>query len=290
MAIIYDAPSTDWQTQSVTSVQPIYINQVELTGNAFIYTIAYAVNPAYWATGTISAPMCSTTTTATLGAGGTSVTVADSSDFPQSGLILIFDTGGTNAEYIKYTAVNKTTHTISGMTRGQGEGNKPDPSGDVEHASGETVYFCAWMVDETTPEQLSGGMSTFQRRFAMVPDSWIDYEMRAYTFPGYYDSTSFGNFRGPLSRVCLWSITNYYEHAPGDWRGDVTDIDVPAQAFTPVDDDGVVLGYVDDNSTPTYTTYAGYVSGSTSITVSDSTFSRYEGLIFKTQKFEAVAQ
>ena len=294
MAITFDAPSAEWKTATKTSIQPRYSNALELSDYSWVYSVDYAVNPAYFTTATMDSAMAQSTTLETLAEGASDVNCTDLTGFPSSGKVLIAGADGLNAEYCNYTNINFDDpgggDLIEGLTRGVGEGNKADPSGDTTHPSGEAIYFAAWMVEESTPEQIGGALSTYTRRFAMVPDTWTNYEMRSYTFPGYYDATSFGNFRGPLSQVSKWTVTNYYEHAPGDWRGAITDIGVPAQAFQSVDADGVVLAYVDDNSVPTYTTYAGYVSGSTLITVSDSTMSRYEGgNIWHTQKFQAIA-
>lgn len=69
--------------------------------------------PARYETNTLGAY---TLLTATLSAGGTTATVADTSLFPTSGALMIQNPSGSSYEYVNYTG--KTATTFTGLTRG----------------------------------------------------------------------------------------------------------------------------------------------------------------------------
>lgn len=281
MAITFDAPSTDWQTASLLSVQPRIILPIYQTSNAYIYERDYIVNPLNWAQTPIDTAMNSTTLADTLLEGDTIEMECDDvgpetlGGFPNSGRVLI------NSELISYTGIDYSTNKLTGLTRGESQGNVPTV--DVEHATTSNVYFAAWLIEETSPVHQDGDLVRWTKRYATVPDGWDDFEMRPFQFPGYYNDTADLNYRAPLKEVGLWKVIHYYEHTPG--ASVLADIEIPAQAFDVVDSLGVVLEYVDDDSTPTYSTYTGYVSAETRIVVSDSVMERYAGNIWVTKKF-----
>ena len=72
-----------------------------------------------------------TTTASTISASSTSVTLTDSSIFPNSGSVQI------GSEYVNYTSNNTTTNTLSGLTRGVRQTGRLDS--DI--TSGETPNF-----------------------------------------------------------------------------------------------------------------------------------------------------
>ena len=281
MAITFDAPSTDWQTASLLSVQPRIVLPIYQTTNAYIYERDYIVNPLYWAQTDIDTAMNSTTLSATLLSGETTemecanIGPSTLGGFPASGRVMI------DSELISYTGIDYVANTLTGLTRGEAQGNVP--TSDVEHSASATVDFAAWLIEETSPVHQDGDLVRWTRRYATVPDGWNDFEMRPYQFPGYYNDTAELDYRAPLKEVGLWKVIHYYEHTPG--ASVLADIEIPAQAFDVVDSLGVVLEYVDASSTPTYSTYTGYVSAETRIVVSDSVMERYAGNIWVTKKF-----
>ena len=148
------------------------------------------------------------------------------------------------------------------------------------------TYTSAFLVEETPPQQISGTLVSWTQRFATVPSDWINYEMMAYTFPGYYGDPTETDYRAPLAAVAQVKITLSYTKTTDPFAN----ISIPSQKFQSVDDDGVRLDYVDDSSTPTYTAYDSDVSASNEITATDSTMSRYLGNIWVTQEITIVAQ
>ena len=203
------------------------------------------------------------------------VGASDGSGFPSSGRVLIGD------ELIVYTGVDYSNDKLTGLTRGASQGIVD--TDDVEHTSGADVDFAAWLIEETSPVHQEGDLVRWTKRYATVPTTWNDYEMRPYQFPGYYNDTAETNYRAPLKEVGLWEIQHFYEHAPG---ADVlARIEVPAQAFQVYDPDGAVIEYVDATSDPTYTAYVAQVAAGTYLTASDSVMERYAGNVWVTKKF-----
>lgn len=150
----------------------------------------------------------------------------------------------------------------------------------------DATYSTAYLVEETTPQQIEGTLVKWTRRFATVPDDWLDYEERTFTFPGYYNDVYEDAFRCPPSLNCTWKITHTYKKTTDPY----TDLDVDHQQFQVVDDDGCVLDYVDATTTPTYSTYTGYVSAETLIKVAHQTLERYAGNIWVQRTYESIAQ
>lgn len=274
MAITYDAPSSGWDDETITTPQPRVLYAIPQTNSSIVYELDYIVSPDGFSKMALDSSYISSTLAATLAEAGGTMELVDAGsgaqvygqDFPQSGKVKIGD------EFINYTGVNYTTNELTGLARGVDEGTVT--SVDVEHTLGATVDFAAWLVEETNPQPMDGDLVTYTRRFAMVPDGWSSYEMRPYTFLGYYDDTAEGDYRAPLQKVVPWFINHYYEHSTDAFD----DVAVPGQAQQSKDAQGTVYEYVDDSDTiPSYTTYTGWVSGSANILASDSQMDVYLG-------------
>lgn len=273
MAIIYDAPSTSWQTASqITApsagkpIYPIYQNL-----SARVYEKQYVQNTDSFSPLALDTSMQTTTLDGGLGTSDTTVTVASTSGFPSDGTIKI------NSEEITYTGVTSTTFT--GCTRGA------KGTSAASHSDGDTVSASIWLVEETSPTEIGGGLMEWTRRYATVPDDWVDYDERPFTFVGYYADDSEADYRKPFTDNVTWKITSAYKLTTDPY----TDFDVSAQMFESQDSDGGVLDYVDADSTPDYTTYAGYVTAGTLINVSHNTLERYAGNIWVQKSFESKA-
>ncbi|MBS33967.1 MAG: hypothetical protein CMO68_06120 [Verrucomicrobiales bacterium] len=151
----------------------------------------------------------------------------------------------------------------------------------------DATHSSAFLVEETTPQQIGGGLVRWTRRFATVPNNWHDYEERVFTFPGYYNDPYESNFRCPLTKNVTWRILHEYTKTTDPYA----DFDVSEQKFQVEDSDGCVLDYVDDSTTtPSYTTYTGYVSAGTMIDVAHQTLERYAGNIWVRRTYESKAQ
>lgn len=280
MALIYDAPSTDWTTESQITVQPRVIFPLYQSSDALIYERDYVVNPSGFTAASLDTSFWTTTLDGGIGASDTSLVLADAGlangqGLPASGKIKI------NSEVIYYSSINYSTKTLSGLTRGEAEGIKTSTA--ASHSDGDSVSFCAWLIEETSPTQLEGGLIRWTRRYATVPDTWSDYEMRPYQFPGYYNDTSTTGYRAPYKQVVIWQVYHYYEHSPN--AAVLTDIEVPAQTFQPEDQYGAPIEYIDGSSDPTYSSYTAGVSAGNFIVPSDSVMERYAGNIWVTKKF-----
>lgn len=273
MAITYDAPSTNWQTASqITApaigrvVYPIYQNT-----SAQIFEKQFSQNTEYWGPLALGTSMQSDTLDGALGTSDTTVTVDSTTGFPSAGTIKI------SSELITYTGTSSTTFT--GCTRGA-KGTTAS-----SHSDGAVVSAAIYLVEETPITEIGGGLVEWTRRYATIPDDWTDYDERPFTFVGYYSDPTDTNYRAPLMQNVTWEISHTYLQTTDPYA----DFDVSAQLFQSKDSDGAVLDYVDDSSTPTYSTYAGYVSAGTRINVSHNTLERYAGNIWVQKTFKSKA-
>jgi len=150
----------------------------------------------------------------------------------------------------------------------------------------DATYTSAFLVEETTPQQIGGTLVTWTQRYATVPNDWSDFDERPFTFPGYYDETTDVNYRAPLTKNCTWKITHSYLKTTDPYA----DFDVSDFLFQSTDTYGTVLDWVDDSSTPTYTAYSGDVTLETLIDCAHTTLERYAGNIWVKRVFETKAQ
>jgi hypothetical protein len=281
MALFYDAPSTDWETATLLNPKARTVFPIYQTTQAYILERDYVQNPGSFFPTDIDTPFQTTTLDSTLSSGElttiscVSVGQEGAAHFPGNGRVRI------GSEFINYTGIDRSANTLTGLTRGQPEGIKT--SSPATHSAGADVDFAAWLIEETSPVPQEGGLVRWTRRFASVPDTWSDYEMRPYQFPGYFNDTGDTYYRNPYKQVVLWRVYHYYEHAPA--ASVIGTIEVPAQAFQSENTFGAPLEYVDATSAPTYTTYAAAVSAGTYMVPSDSVMERYAGNIWVTKKF-----
>lgn len=277
MAITYDAPSTNWQTASEITAAPRVVYPIYQEQSAVVYEEDYVQNEDDFAPLALDTSMQSTTCDGATGTGSGALSVASTTGFPDSGKIQI------DSEWITYTG--KTSTTFTGIARGQSEGI--ETSSATNHADGTTVYAAIWLIEESVPQQLGGTLIRWTRRFATVPDLWVDFEMRSTNFPGYYNDVYEALYRCPLVENVIWKVTNRYYKTTDPYA----DITILAQKFAPQDSDGCILDFVDaSTTTPTYTVYTGYVSASTLITISDCTLERYAGNLWIQKQYETAAK
>lgn len=271
--IIYDAPSVDWTVETLTTPQPRVLYMLPRTNSSIVYEIDYIVSPPGFSKMAVNSPYISSPLNSTLGEGGGSLTLEDAGsgedsyglDFPKSGKVKIGN------EFIIYTSVDYATNELGGLTRGVDQGS--ETSEDAEHGSGSDVQFAAWLIEETNPQHQEGDLITFTRRFAMVPDGWTSFEMRPYTFPGYYNDVTETDYRAPLQEVVQWYVNHEYEFSTVPFA----DISVPGQAHEIKDNQGTIYEYVNLDTIPTYAQYAAGVAAGNVLQAADSTMDIYLG-------------
>lgn len=136
------------------------------------------------------------------------------------------------------------------------------------------TYSSAFLFEETEPQEIGGGLVQWTRRFGTVPSTFTSYGYEAYTFPGYYDSyeTNTG-FRSPQPKMVQVKL-NYTFLKTAD---PFTNFNVGSQQLTISNDRGEIVDYVDANTTPSYSTYTGYVSSSATIVIADARIDRLYG-------------
>jgi hypothetical protein len=276
MAITYDAPSTNWQTASEITAAPRVVYPIYQEQSAVVYEEDYVQNEDDFAPLALDTSMQSTTCDGATGTGSGALSVASTTGFPDAGKIQI------DSEWITYTG--KTSTTFTGIARSQGQGTETSSAAD--HTDGTTVYAAIWMVEESVPQQLGGSLIRWTRRFATVPDTWIDFEMRSTNFPGYYNDSTEANYRCPLVQNVIWKVTNRY-YKNNDPYANIAVVD---QKFQSKDSNGCPLDYVDGSSLPSYAAYTILVSASSLIDVSDCTLERYAGNLWLQKQFETAAK
>jgi hypothetical protein len=136
------------------------------------------------------------------------------------------------------------------------------------------TYSSAFLFEETEPQEIGGGLVQWTRRFGTVPSSFVSYGYEAYTFPGYYDSYETNtSFRSPEPAM----VPVKYNYSFQKTDDPFTNFAVQFEQFTIRNDRGEIVDYVDANTTPSYSTYTGYISSSAVIVIADARLDRLYG-------------
>lgn len=205
-------------------------------------------------------------------------------------MAITYDAPSTNwATASQVTAAARVTYPIAQNTSAiiyerdwvQNEANWAPTALDTADAT----YTSAYLVEETAPAQIGGTLVTWTQRFATVPNAWTDYDERPYTFPGFYNDDTEFDYRAPLTQNTTWEIIHSYLQTTDPY----TDFDVSNYIFQSTDSFGTVLDYVDDSSSPDFSTYDSYVTGETLINTAHTTLERYAGNIWVQKQFRSKA-
>jgi len=162
-------------------------------------------------------------------------------------------------------------------------------SGPQALGTADGTYTSALLIQETTPSPIGAGLVSFTRRYGTTPSSFTSYLFEGYTFPGYYDSysTGGGSFRDPYPLLVDITVTNTFTYSATPPSG----VSITGQKFS-ITKDGSFIDYVDSGSSPTISTYSGYVSGSTMIQARSNAIARAYGVgnVWRQQQFKTPAQ
>jgi hypothetical protein len=153
------------------------------------------------------------------------------------------------------------------------------------------VFTSAFLIEETQPQQFGNGLVKWTRRFGTVPSTFSHYSAEQFTFFGYYDSYETNtSYRDPYPRATVTEITNTFIKSTDP----ETDFPFASgdQKLLSQNNRGEFVGYVDGNTTPTISTYQGYVSANTQIVIRDPLIERCygSGNIWRKQVYKAEAQ
>ena len=266
MAITFDAPSANWQYASILTTEPRVDYPIPQNTTAIFYEVDVVINEGDFFRTSMDTVMADTSLDGGITSATTTVTVDSTTGFPHAGEFKIA------SEVIPYTGRTATTFTGCNVVG--------------SHSDGVNVYSVAYLVEETSPRKLGGEMVEFTRRYATVPDAWVDYSEAVFQFPGYYSVPADSNYRAPQNLNATIKTTADYALTTNP----ETDLPVANQMFRSIDSGEAVLNKVDDTSTPTYTVYTGYVSGSTYIYAAQSTLERFAGNVWVRYQHQTVAQ
>lgn len=155
----------------------------------------------------------------------------------------------------------------------------------------EDAFPIAYLVDESKPVSIGGGLVEFTRTWAELPESWDEWSSYVYTFPGYLYGYSTINSasRAIQVKTVPAKITHDY-FLTSDPESDIEIIEGQKYwgvggAGYPVD--GMLLGDISD---PTKMEYQTMVSGNDWIVAEDSTFKRWKGNIYQRTTIRVRAQ
>jgi hypothetical protein len=143
----------------------------------------------------------------------------------------------------------------------------------------------AFLVTESNPTQRSDGLFRWSRTFATVPADRTEFEKGSFGFPAYKtDSDTATNLRDGFTQGVVAKVVYSYLKTtdPG------TDLTITAQ-FQPLDDASNKVNFVASDSTPTRSTYAGYVTAGTYIQARETQVTRWMGNIWQMKNLQVKA-
>jgi hypothetical protein len=188
----------------------------------------------------------------------------------------------TDAPRVVYPIAQNTSAIIYERDYVQNEANWAPTAMDTA----DGTYSSAYLVEETTPQQVGGTLVRWTKRFATVPSNWTDYDQRPFTFPGFFEDDSSAYYRVVLNQNVTWEINLTYQLTTNPY----STFPVASYLFQVKLTDGTVVDYVDDTNTDiTYTDYDADVTAETLINVAHSTLERYAGNIWVQKRFRSKA-
>ena len=135
----------------------------------------------------------------------------------------------------------------------------------------------AYLVEESAPRQKGDGLCRFTRTFATVPAGRTEFSSSSFSFPAYRTlSEDVTNLRESFTRTIVAKVVYSYllTTDPG------TDLTF-AQQWEPLDASSNVCNFVANDSTPTKTTYEGYVTAETYLQSKETKIKRWKGNIWQ---------
>jgi hypothetical protein len=135
----------------------------------------------------------------------------------------------------------------------------------------------AFLVEESAPRQKGDGLCRFTRTFATVPAGRTEFSSSSFSFPAYRTlSADTTNLRESFTRTIVAKVVYSYllTTDPG------TDLTF-AQQWEPLDASSNVCNFVANDSTPTKTTYEGYVTAETYLQSKETKIKRWKGNIWQ---------
>tara|TARA_R110002020_G_scaffold181692_2_gene376865 strand:+ start:475 stop:1098 length:624 start_codon:yes stop_codon:yes gene_type:complete len=135
----------------------------------------------------------------------------------------------------------------------------------------------AYLVEESAPRQKGDGLCRFTRTFATVPAGRTEFSSSSFSFPAYRTlSADTTNLRESFTRTIVAKVVYSYllTTDPG------TDLTF-AQQWQPLDASSNVCNFVASDTTPTKTTYEGYVTAETYLQSRETKIKRWKGNIWQ---------
>ena len=154
----------------------------------------------------------------------------------------------------------------------------------------DATYTSAYLIEETIPEPIEASLIRFTRKFATVPSNFTSQQFESYTFPGYYEDYAEGgvSFRPPLPKLVGVTVTHSFDQTD-DPTADFAITGTPLLITSSLTE---YVDYVSGNTSPTWTTYDGYVTAETLIQIRQNVIQRAyaHGNIWEQLRFRTIAQ
>lgn len=135
----------------------------------------------------------------------------------------------------------------------------------------------AYLIEESAPRQKGDGLCRFTRTFATVPAGRTEFSSSSFSFPAYRTlSADTTNLRESFTRTIVAKVVYSYllTTDPG------TDLTF-AQQWEPMDNNSNICNFVASDTTPTKTTYEGYVTAGTYLQSKETKIKRWKGNIWQ---------
>lgn len=159
----------------------------------------------------------------------------------------------------------------------------------LKNSNLENTFPAAYLVKESTPVHIGGGLLEYTREFSEIPtargSNLIDYTTFVYEFPAYI-ATLFLPGRATQIRTVPAQIHNKYYLTDNPFK-DIPIIQEQTYLVGTVPAAGKALG---DISTPTRTLYEGWVTDKVLIVPQASSVQRYKGNMYKRSTLYIEAQ
>ena len=135
----------------------------------------------------------------------------------------------------------------------------------------------AFLVSESNPTSDGGGLVRWTRTFATVPATRTEFATTTFSFPAYRtNANSTDSLRSGFTQTVVAKVEFSYLRTtdPG------TDLTIATQ-WQPLDPSSNAVNFVASDTTPTRSTYEGYVTGGTYLQSAETTVARWMGNIWQ---------
>lgn len=273
---VYDSPTNMWCTAVQITKGNIFTLPIARDNTAKIYKEQFVINPQAYS------PLDIGTNHSTLKrdlVGTVSIT---------SGTDVVLGSGTTFTSTLlagDYITLNGTACTIETVDS-DSQLTLVDLYGGTTLTNATAQQAAAYLVSEEGQDQQEDGLLMFTRVYATVPADRTDYTTTSYNYPAYRTLVGdTGNAdRSAFSQTVVASVQVSYVRTNNPNTLTFT------QPFTITNSSGDKVQAVAQDTTPTRSTYEGYVTAGTLIQASETRIALYRGNIWRLEDIKVQAR